>query len=440
MIMGFFLVRPIPLPVQATSDIESAHQLEGISSALEPHNSSRTPLLDNGFAGGLHSHSAVLRTGVKSGRIDEDVYTLDDIPFRSANGVFIPPPFQSIRSNRDIPHPKPNLHGRQLWTSSEFWLLFTILAIRESLLFPPFVVYAITNMFITFLCFFVVSGTGLMCTLSSEHAVDDGLKSFFLVDINNVGTISQVLYAHKNSEYDPIKASDWQGAQVSLISLMSFSGRILIGKFHPYYALPSSYLPLFKYKGLISDLVKNKYKLPRSYLLVPIAALFFVSQLILATVGNITRLWIASSLLGLAHGCLYSLYPTVCLEWFGMGTSPSFHTYCLYPNPFFLLFCFGYWFLSSTAHFSENWGYLGMSLLVGGNIFSLVFGRNLDAHDGPSTSHPHSSVDPVQCSNGLDCYVAAIYLTMAATLVSILLCAWAGYREKKKIAKLLFTA
>ena len=162
----------------------------------------------------------------------------------------------------------------------------------------------------------------------------------------------------------------------------------------------------------------------------PIATLFFASQLLLATVDNVEQLWIASSLLGLAHGSLYSLYPTVCLEWFGMGTCTFFHN-CYQSFVIHFLPCG-----RKTAHFSENWGYLGMSLLVGGNIFSLVFGRNLDAHYGSSTSHTHSSIDSVQCLNGLDCYVTAIYLTMAATLASILLCFWAGYREKQKIAKL----
>jgi hypothetical protein len=80
-----------------------------------------------------------------------------------------------------------------------------------------------------------------------------------------------------------------------------------------------------------------------------------------------------------------------------------------------------------------------MSVLVGGNIFSFVFGRNLDAHDRLSTlasqSHP-PSIDPVQCLEGLDCYVAAIYLTLSATFVSIVLSVWAGYREKQKIAKM----
>lgn len=348
MIMGFFLVRPIPLPIQDASDIEEGHnQLQGISSALQSHSSTRAPLLDHDdLAGGLQSsNSAVFRTGMKGARIDREVYALDDIPFPSANGVFSPLSSYPRGSNGDVAVPTLNLHGRQLYASTDFWLLFTILAI--------------------------LSGTGLMY-------------------INNVGTISQVLYAHKNSKYDKVKASSWQASQVSLISFMSFLGRLVI--------------------GIISDLVKNKYKLPRSYLLVPIAVLFFISQLMLAIADNITQLWIASSLLGLAHGSLYSLYPTVCLEWFGM------------------------------AHFSENWGYLSMSLLAGGNLFSLVFGHNLDAHDrhhSTTTSHSHlSSIDPVQCLKGLDCYVSAVYLTIASTLVSIVLCYWAGYREKQKIAKL----
>ncbi|KAF8812688.1 MFS general substrate transporter [Phlegmacium glaucopus] len=327
MILGAFLIRPIPLPVQDSSDLEEGQgHLEGISSALEPYNSSHTPLLDYDFAEGIHS-SNVHRTG----HFDES-YTLDDVPSHREDGDVIA---RSSRGARMLDQ-KPNIHGRKLWLSGDFWLLFTIFAI--------------------------LSGTGLTY-------------------INNVGTISQILYAHENSEYDEVKASGWQAGHVSLISLMSFSGRMSI--------------------GFISDFVRNTYDLPRSYLLVLIASLFFVSQLMLANVTDISHLWIPSSLLGLAHGTLYSIYPTVCLEWFGM------------------------------PHFSENWGYLGLSLLAGGNLFSLAFGRNLDAHDiSPKHSNPPTH-GPV-CVQGLDCYVQAIYLTIGATFLSILLCVWAGYREKQK--------
>lgn len=127
---------------------------------------------------------------------------------------------------------------------------------------------------------------------------------------------------------------------------MSFFGRLLIGFFIPFFQnmlfpslIPPPFFFLYTKKGLISDLIKNKYKLPRSYLLAPIAMLFFVSQLILVTVGSITQLWIASLLLGLAHGSLYSLYPTLCLEWFGMGTyqhlPPLKNLSHSYPNSFF---------------------------------------------------------------------------------------------------------
>jgi hypothetical protein len=228
MIMGFFLVRPIPLPVQDSSHIDEGHdqhQLDAISSALDPHNSSSTPLLDHDdFAGGMQgSHSAVLRTGIKSAHIDEEVYTLDDIPFRSPNGVFISS--QLRNPNREVAILKPNLHGRHLWTSSDFWLLFTILAIRKPSLF-------LSGFAIPTHVYFCSQRNWPDVYVGLKHAVDDGpINLFSLLDINNVGTISQVLYVHKNSKYDKVKASDWQTAQVSLISLMSFSGRILIGIF-----------------------------------------------------------------------------------------------------------------------------------------------------------------------------------------------------------------
>jgi len=143
----------------------------------------------------------------------------------------------------------------------------------------------------------------------------------------------------------------------------------------------------------------------------------------LANVADISHLWIPTSLLGLAHGSLFSLYPTICLEWFGM------RAYFVFLSVIISLL------ISWSAHFSENWGYLGMSVLAGGNLFSLTFGRNLD-HNIP---HKHSGSPPsppthelAQCLQGLDCYVHAIYLTVGATFLSILLCVWAGYKEKQK--------
>ena len=45
--------------------------------------------------------------------------------------------------------------------------------------------------------------------------------------------MAQCLYAYNNPNYDEVVASGWQAAQVSTISIMNFSGRILMGK-HPF--------------------------------------------------------------------------------------------------------------------------------------------------------------------------------------------------------------
>ena len=51
-----------------------------------------------------------------------------------------------------------------------------------------------------------------------------------LIDINNVGSISQALYAKTHIVYDDVEAAKWQAAQVSILSLGNFAGRVLIGE------------------------------------------------------------------------------------------------------------------------------------------------------------------------------------------------------------------
>ena len=95
---------------------------------------------------------------------------------------------------------------------------------------------------------------------------------------------------------------------------------------------------------------------------------------------------------------------------------------------------------------------------MGGNLFSLLFGRNLDAHRSPTPPtqpppphdgslalldhrSPPSPPPPVQvydstpqCLLGINCYRDTLYLTMFATFLAILLSIWAGYRDRQKIA------
>ena len=60
----------------------------------------------------------------------------------------------------------------------------------------------------------------------------------YFIDINNVGSMSQCLYAYNNPNYDDVVGSGWQAAQVSTISIMNFLGRLLIGKYYSHSFYP----------------------------------------------------------------------------------------------------------------------------------------------------------------------------------------------------------
>ncbi|KAG6840959.1 hypothetical protein C0991_003019 [Blastosporella zonata] len=304
MIAGFFFVRPIPLPPTEA-----------------PEEGRRSPVAME-EQGGEESALLAAQEGVTH------------VPTQLSRRAAL---------NQGL---SPNVYGRKLWTSSDFWLLFSILS--------------------------MLAGTGLMF-------------------INNVGSMSQALYIQSVEVYNPVDAARWQADQVSFISLLNFSSRIFI--------------------GLVSDYAKNRFGFPRSYSLVLVSSLFFLSQVMAAlVVTDIKHLWLASATLGLAHGSVFSLFPNVCLEWFGM------------------------------PHFSENWGYLSASPIVAGNLFSVVFGHNLDAHDSsPSdtallASGAATTTLTGTCKLGRECYVDALYLTMGACFLSILLSVWAGWRDRKKLA------
>ncbi|KAJ6606619.1 major facilitator superfamily domain-containing protein [Mycena vulgaris] len=328
--LGFFFVRAIPLSVADGSE----HTVVGTVAA-----EAEATIFDHG---GADSHTPLLNEETPPSPTEE--YVPD------ARGIELSPP-RSVSTGRTTSHSRnrsvgkhdaiegPNIYGRALWINPDFWLLFAILS--------------------------MLSGTGLMY-------------------INNVGSMSQALFAKGNPAYDEVEASRWQATQVSTISIMNFSGRILI--------------------GLISDNIKNRFGLPRSYSLVLVSTLFFFSQLLAAQISDVTNLWKASALVGLAYGTIFGIFPTVCIEFFGL------------------------------PHFSENWGFLSLSPLIGGNLFSIAFGRNLDAHEpGESTAAVVGTAAVHQCLEGRSCYVTTLGLTGIACFTAILLSAFTAWRERRKL-------
>lgn len=87
--------------------------------------------------------------------------------------------------------------------------------------------------------------------------------------------------------------------QVSIISIANCLGRIFI--------------------GVSADFVKNTFQAPRSYCICFIATVFVLSQVTATQVEAVESLWYVSALLGFAYGCVFGVFPTIAIEWFGLG-------------------------------------------------------------------------------------------------------------------------
>jgi hypothetical protein len=75
-----------------------------------------------------------------------------------------------------------------------------------------------------------------------------------------------------------------------------------------------------------------------------------------------------------------------------------------------------------------------MSPMGGGYLFSLAFGRNLDAHapHESGTPAPRGTSSAHQCLEGRACYVDSLRLTTIACAVAVVLSVWAGWRDRRK--------
>ena len=142
MIMGFFLIRPIPLPAHEGYDIvEDPDETVGaIPTARQRRDSSHDRLLDHDFIETRHPYYVQHdedpdRQGLTYQRLPEEIYldsSVEELPPQS-------------RRSRSMSRGAamslgllPNVHGRKLFRSGDFWILFTILSIREFALFVSF--------------------------------------------------------------------------------------------------------------------------------------------------------------------------------------------------------------------------------------------------------------------------------------------------------------
>lgn len=82
--------------------------------------------------------------------------------------------------------------------------------------------------------------------------------------------------------------------------------------------------------------------------------------------------------------------------------------------------------------------------MIGGNVFSIAFGRNLDAHaPAEAAQNATTSVASVlaraaagsdsshQCLQGRECYASSLVMTITACTVALTLSVYAGWRDWK---------
>ncbi|RPB11754.1 MFS general substrate transporter [Morchella conica CCBAS932] len=223
-----------------------------------------------------------------------------------------------------------DIRGWALTKSTDFWLLFTLLGL--------------------------LTGTGLMT-------------------INNIGHSVQALWQKYAPDTHPDYVQQRQGFHVSLLSIGSFSGRIM--------------------SGTSSDILYKNYGLQRIWLVVVSAVIFCFSQIFALNVENPHQLWLVSFLSGLGYGVLFGVFPTITSETFGLHG------------------------------LSQNWGTMTVSAIISGQIFNMFYGRIYD---------DHSNVTPEgtrECTLGLECYRDSYWITLGAVLIGLVLALMTIQRNRR---------
>ncbi|KAJ1900628.1 hypothetical protein LPJ66_001348 [Kickxella alabastrina] len=191
---------------------------------------------------------------------------------------------------------------------------------------------------------------------------------------NNVGTIVTTLYHSSVAHPDASTAQRLINRHVGAISMGSFLGRLSI--------------------GIITDLCKRIWHVPRSGILVGVVSSTVISQLVILHARNLEVLLVGSVLTGVSYGFIFGFVPLLVSVWFG------------------------------TRHFGSNWGmtslFIGFSGQGLGAFFGFVYDRNLPDQDLS------------KCPGGV-CYRSAFLLS---TLVAA--CGWvaaavlAGRRARRR--------
>ncbi|KAF1811511.1 MFS general substrate transporter [Eremomyces bilateralis CBS 781.70] len=186
-----------------------------------------------------------------------------------------------------------------------------------------------------------------------------------LMTINNIGNDAQALWTSWDDSVTKEFIMRRQLMHVSIISAMSFAGRLL--------------------SGIGSDYLVKHLHMSRFWCLVASSCVFTLSQFAAIKIENPNFLWVVSGFSGLAYGALFGVFPALVTDAFGVNG------------------------------LSLNWGYMILSSMAGAYLFNLCYGRIYDHH---STVLPNGDRT---CSEGLKCYAGAYWITLVGSAMGIVI-------------------
>ncbi|PSR81892.1 major facilitator superfamily domain-containing protein [Coniella lustricola] len=298
---------------------QALHCIQADQGTFSPASSSRSPhdLTSGRSADGDSSHlTTAASSTIVAGTDDDETSSLLSKVSSVAGEVYVQN-VDMIRSHH------VDVRGWDLLRSMEFWQLFAIMGI--------------------------LAGVGLMT-------------------INNIGHSVQALWQHFDNSISNDSLLKLQNLHVSILSLCSFTGRLL--------------------SGVGSDFLVKILHASRVWCLVIAGSIFFVAQFCAMNIINPHLLGFVSGLSGLGYGFLFGVFPSIVAESFGIHG------------------------------LSQNWGLMTMSPVVSGNIFNLFYGVVFDKHSvvGPTGER--------SCVEGLECYRSAYLATVAACALGFGLTLW----------------
>lgn len=174
--------------------------------------------------------------------------------------------------------------------------------------------------------------------------------------IYSVGFVVAAHVAYEGTPANDLEAG--QALQVGIISVASFSGRLL--------------------SGIFSDVLHKKFKLQRLWIVLLTIVALACGQLILINSNKLAHLSLSSAIIGASYGLVFGTYPAIMAEKFG------------------------------TETFSTTWGLICTGPLITLYVLNKYFGHVYDSNTDPKTG---------VCYLGKGCYSKAFDLSFTLSIV-----------------------